>query len=164
MNQSISEREVEDEIMDLIRGSAKTAAQILGIDSDQASDAEVISAIDECVFGIQKRQGPQIDEGEHPNYLLGSLWGEQLVKKLGWHWANLIFHDYDDAKTIAVVSPDRSLAIYPFHFIEACLEGEASVTIELAYNMLVDGHNVPEIPAYKYENVMECVHHIVPRE
>jgi len=163
MNQEISECELEPSIQDLINGSASTAMQLLHLDS-HASQERIVSAIDECIYQMQKGSGPSIGEDELPNCLFGSLWGKQLETKLGWEWAEICFHKYEDARAVGIFSPDRSLAIYPFHFIESCLDEGAPVTILLAFNMLVDGTEIPKLPHGGYENVMDNVHHIVPRD
>ena len=91
---------------------------------------------------------------------LGSLWGMQLVESLGWDWSGVIFQAFDDARAVGVFSPKRSLAIYPFHFLHSCMEGDAPVTIELAFNLLVEGSRIPKLPDQGFENVMDNVHHI----
>jgi hypothetical protein len=161
---SISEVPVEEELLVHIRGAAESAAEILGVDPAEKSAAEVVHAIDQCAYQWQKGKRPEMDEEEDLSLLLGALWGEQLCRALGWEWSGVVFHKYDDAHAVGVFSPDRSLAIYPFHFTKGCLENEASVTIELAFNMLLDGSEVPQLPANGFENVMDNVQHIVPRD
>lgn len=163
MNQEISERKLEPSIRDLINGSASTAMRLLHLDS-LASEERIVFAIDECIYQMQKASGPSIGEDELPNYLFGSLWGKQLEAKLEWEWAEIFFHEYEDARVVGIFSPDRSLAIYPFHFIEGCLDEGSPVTILLAFNMLVDGSEIPKLTEGGYENVMDNVHHIVPRD
>jgi hypothetical protein len=163
MSQEISEFKVELSIQDLINGSASSARHLLRLDS-LASEERIVSAIDECIYRMQKGDGPILDKKELANYLFGSLWGKQLETKLGWEWAEICFHEFEDARAVGIFSPDRSLAIYPFHFIESCLDEGLPVTILLAFNMLVDGTGIPKLPHGGYENVMEHVHHIVPRD
>jgi hypothetical protein len=73
-----------------------------------------------------------------------------------------VFHDRGDAEAVGVFSRDRSLAIYPFHFVFSCLEERAPVTILLAFQILSEGTRVPKLPAGGYENVMDNVHHSPP--
>jgi hypothetical protein len=91
------------------------------------------------------------------------LWGEQLVREFGWEWSAVTFHDHNDSKAIGVFTRDRSLAIYPWHFIVGCLENNATVTILLAFNMLVAGTIPPQEPN-GYLNLMDHVIHIIPPE
>ncbi|MFX1398075.1 MAG: hypothetical protein ACFFAS_13645 [Promethearchaeota archaeon] len=93
---------------------------------------------------------------------LGCLWGEQLVRELNWEWAEVIQHDHEDLKIVGVFSEDRSLAIYPFHFVHGCIENKATVTIALAYNMLKEGSSIPKLPSKGYENVMDHINYIIP--
>ena len=161
---NITEHAIEDETMESITGCAGDAAVMLHLDLDRLTTAEIVDAIDNCVFRIQKGDAPKMLAVDDPALTLGSLWGQQLVRELGWSWANVTFHDHADSQAVGVFSPDRALAIYPFHFIWGCIENDASVTIMLAYSMLKDGVRIPVLPANGYENVMDNVHHIVPRE
>jgi hypothetical protein len=160
----ISEEAIDSETLDPILGCANDAAQMLGIDLEKLSPQEIVSHIDNCILNIQKGQGPEIHEEDDPALTLGSLWGQQLVKELGWEWSSVTFHEHDDTKAVGVFSKDRSLAIYPFHFVYGCLENNATVTILLSFNMLVDGKRIPSLPAGGFENVMDNVSHIVPNE
>lgn len=161
---NISETEVEPGILELIRNCSRDAADVLALDLEATPVAELVAGVDRCVYDMQHGHGVELDAEEDPSYLFGSLWGEALCRELEWEWASVAFHDHDDSKVVGVFSQDRSLAIYPFHFIYGCLENGAPVTIELAFNMLVDGSRIPELPASGYENVMDNVHHIVPRD
>jgi hypothetical protein len=91
---------------------------------------------------------------------LGAVWGDQLVRQFGWEWTCL---QADGQDLYAVVSPDRSLAVYPTYFIKACLdEPNADCTAMLAFNMLEAG-NVGGLPAGGYENLMAGVRRIIPK-
>jgi len=160
----ISEETLDTETMDSILGCADEACELLHVDSVADDPSEIVSKIDQHVFVLQKGNGPIVSEDDDPALLLGSLWAQQMVRQFGWQWAGVTFHDHEDSKAVGVFSPDRSLAIYPFHFIWGCLENEAPVTIELSFNILKDASRVPSLPAKGYENVMDNVHHIVPRE
>jgi hypothetical protein len=160
----ISETPLDLEITKLIQSCAATAARLLSVNGDEVTPAAMVDAIDACVYQLQHDGGPELSAEEEPEYLFGSLWGEQLVRQLGWQWAQVVFHEYDDSQAVGVFSPDRALAIYPIHFIHGCLENDAPVTIALAFNMLVDGKRIPKLPQGGYENVMDNVHHIVPRD
>lgn len=105
---------------------------------------------------------PELSEldNEEVALLLASLWGEQLVRQFGWEWGSMIFHDHGNTTAVGVFSPDRSLAIYPFHFIFRCLEEDAPVTLLLAFQILKDASRIPALPEGGYENVMDNVHHV----
>jgi len=160
----ITEHAIDSETLESIAGCAIDAAEMLHLDLESLTAAEIVNAVDNCVFSLQKGGGPKIPEVADPALTLGSLWGQQLVRELGWTWANVTFHKHEDSQAVGVFSPDRALAIYPFHFIWGCLENDASVTILLAYSMLKDGSRIPSLPTNAFENVMDNVHHIVPRE
>jgi hypothetical protein len=91
---------------------------------------------------------------------LGSVWGNQLVRRFGWEWVCL---QQDGQDLYAVVSQDRSIAVYPTYFIKACLDDpRVDCTVMLAFNMLVAG-NVAGLPPQGYENLMQGVHRIIPK-
>ena len=123
----------------------------------------VIAAIDSFLLRWQKGERPQINEEDDLCFTLGSLWGEQIAKEFGWHWAGVRFQDHDDMKAVAIVSPDCALTVFPFEFIHGCIVNNATVTILLAYNMLKDGSKIPSFPSGAYVNVMDYVHYIIPR-
>ena len=161
---NVSENAIDVEMLNNIKACAEDAAAMLGVDTSQESPADVVKAVDSFVHDWQKGKRPEISEDDDLSLTLGSLWGEQLVRDLGWQWAGVTFHDHDDSKAVGVFAPDRALAIYPFHFVYGCLENGAPVTILLSYNMLKDGTKIPPLPPGGYENVMDNVHHIVPRD
>lgn len=160
---NISEESLDAELLANIEQSAGEAAGLLGLGAN-ASALERVRAVDEFVDAWQKGERPQTVEDEDLSMTLGSLWGQQLSSELGWQWAAVTFHDFEDSKAVGLFSPDRALAIYPFHFVYSCIENSAPVTILLAYNLLVDGSKIPALPKNGYENVMDNVHHVVPRD
>ena len=160
----ITEDPVDQEMLGNIRGCAEDAATMLGLDASTTPPAKIVEAVDEFVYKWQKGRRPPVDPDDDLSLTLGSLWGEQLVKNLQWEWTGVIFHEHGDSHAVGVVSPTRSLAIYPFHFIHGCLENDATVTIMLSYNMLTENSGIPNFPAGSFENVMDGVHHIIPRD
>jgi hypothetical protein len=160
----ITEEPIDAETLGNIQGCASEAAKMLGLDRSKATPAELVKAVDEFVYNWQKGARPAVDPEDDLSLTLGSLWGEQLVKSLRWEWTGVTFHEHGGTYAVGVVSPDRSLAIYPFHFIYGCMENNATITIMLSYKMLVDATRVPKLPAGGFENVMDNVHHIIPRD
>ncbi len=158
------EHDIDAELGDDIQRWATDAAALLELSSTASAEA-IVRTIDEFVFAWQKGERPQVAPDQDLSATLGSLWGQQLVREFGWQWAAVAFSDNADADVdaVGVFSADRSLAIYPFHFVFGCMEDGAPVTIALAFNLLVDGSRIPALPKNGYENVMDNVHHIVPR-
>jgi hypothetical protein len=159
----ISENPLSGDMLDAIEDYATEAARLLGLaDRQPMSPEDIVAAVDMCVQQRQQGNGPQFAEDDEAALLLGCLWGQQLVRELGWQWVGVTFHEFDDAEATGVVSPNRALAIYPFHFIFECLENKAPVTIQLAFDILKEGRRVPRLPPRTYENVMDHVHHDEP--
>jgi hypothetical protein len=159
----ISENAPTAEMLDAIEDYAAEAARLIGLEEfEKMSSDGLVAAVDQCVRERQKGDGPEFAEDDEAALLLGCLWGAQLVRELGWEWVGVTFHEFDDAEATGVVSPNRALAIYPFHFIFECLENKAPVTIQLAFDILKEGRRVPRLPPRSYENVMDNVHHDQP--
>ncbi len=160
---NISETALDEEVLTHIQASAAAGAALLDVDLKYASADTIVESID--VYVSQRQRGDQENvEDDEADIALGSLWGQQLVRQFGWEWSSVTFVDHSDATAIGVFSPDRSLAIYPFHFVYGCFENNAPVTILLAFNMLKDGSRIPELPPRGFENVMDNVHHVVPKD
>lgn len=163
---NITEEPIEMETMAGIHGCAAEGLELLGIVAKAGDPKAVVAAIDAFVYAWQKGQRPpaeKLDPDAAP-LILGSLWGEQLVRRFGWEWAMITFHDHEDAKTPGVLSPDRSLAVYPIHFLTGCFEDpQVDATIALAYNML-DAGATDGLEPGEYFNLMDGVQRIVPRD
>jgi hypothetical protein len=159
---NITETAIDAEMLSQIHASAAEGAELLGLNPAELSPDEVVAGIDIFIFNRQSDKGSHRDD-DSADVSLGSLWGEQLVREFGWQWSSVTFHDYDGANAVGVFSPDRSLVIYPYHFIYSCLENDAPVTILLAFDVLKDGTRIPALPAGGFENVMDNVHHPFPR-
>ena len=154
----LHEQPLDPETADTIQQCAQAAASMLNLDVGALSPASIIAAIEECLLAMQEGAGPQVPEDDDPSFTLGSLWGNQLVRALGWQWAVVTFDEQKDSQAVGVFSPDRALAIYPLHFVWNCLENAAPVTLKLAFVILTDGTRVPPLPPKTYENVMDHVH------
>ena len=159
-----SERPVTDAIATNLRGCAADARRVLGL-ADTASPAEQVAAADAFVDRWQQGDRPDatvVDPGDVP-FLFGSLWGEAVVAAFGWAWVQVVFNRHPDTVATAVVSPDRSMAIFPIHFVLGCAQDPAvDCTMALSFNMTTAG-KVDGLTPGGYANVMDFVHRIVPR-
>ena len=91
---------------------------------------------------------------------LGVIWGDQLVRAMGWEWAKVV---YDNGEIFGVVNPDRSLAVHTINFLSSCLKNpRIDCTAMLAFNMLIAGKG-PSTPPGSYEDYMRGVMRIVPK-
>jgi hypothetical protein len=159
-----SEKAIEPSIVSSLEGSAGDGAAIVGVSTTDDPDS-IVAAVDEFVFAWQggKRPSKKDIDPEDAPFALGSLWGQQLVRKFGWDWKMVTFHEHGDSTAPGVLSPDRSLAIYPIHFVIGCLKDPTvDATILLSYNMLKAG-DTGKVKAGEYFNYMDGVHRIVPR-
>lgn len=160
----ISEQPVPAEILQNIKNCAGDADRLVGITVAQSTPADIMEAINRYVADWQRGKRPPagVTDPDDSQYTLGALWGEQLVAQFGWQWVNVTFHEHGDSQAFGVATPDRSLVVYPFHFLLGCLRDPGvPVTISLSFNMLAAG-SIPALPAKGYENLMDGVHHIIP--
>ena len=162
---STTEEPVAESIASSIHGAAAEGAEIVGVDPN-ADATTKIEAINNFLtpkkagwFG--KKTDPNVDNWTDRSLPIGCLWGETMVQHFGWTWANLIQHDHDDFKAIAVVNDDRSLAIFPWHYCFGCLENDVHPTVLLAFKML-GAEKIPKQDPRGFANLMDGVQHIVP--
>ena len=124
--------------------------------------SELIANLDHCVDEWQagRRPDPARSDEIDSALSLGAVWAEQMIRQFAWEWVVVIDGDQE---LYAVATPNRSLVIYPSHFIKACLENPTmDCTVALAFNMLSGGKD-PGIPPRSYEDVMASVMRIVPK-
>jgi hypothetical protein len=154
---SISEKPVSPDTRLSIKKCAKSASKVLGIEPRSSTPSIIASSIDEFVSEWQKgnRPGDSVLSLDDAPLIIGSLWGEALVSRFKWDWAMIMFHDHNNAIAPAVVSPDRSLAIYPLHYLHGCFtDPAAEVAILQAYNLLKAGSAGDAKPG-EYLNLMD---------
>jgi len=165
-----SERALKPQELKEIADHSSRAMSSLGLSAAQPQPVDVCQAIEDSVERWQAQQRSPLKKllsrGAAPSPTatalgLGFLWGNQLVRQFGWAWTCIQKDGQGEA--YSVVTNDRSVAVYPTHFIKACLEDHrADCTIMLAYNMLAGGE-IKGVPPKGYENLMWGVRRIVPK-
>ena len=140
-----------------IKENAADASLLLRVDVETQTPAAIVAAIDLFLCRWQEGTRPDLDEDDDLSLMLGSLWGAQLVEALGWQWASITLPDRKNSVVVGVFSPDRSLALFPFHAVRGCLDKGAPVALRLAFNMLLEGTRLHALPAGGYRNVMEML-------
>lgn len=154
----LRESEIENNIISHFEAVANEGKELL--DKLKVNDSlELITAINEYVTAQSKLDLSEIDAWIERALPIGTLWGELYVKELGWEWIKVHFED--ESTAMGVFSKDRSVGIYPWHFVLGCIENGATVTILLAWNML-QGGAIPEHGKNSYTNLMDGVHYIIP--
>ncbi len=156
---SISEKPVSPDTRLSIKKCARSASKLLGIQPRSSTPSVIASTIDEFVSEWQKGNRPadSVLSLDDAPLIIGSLWGEALVSRFKWEWAMLTFHDHNNVVAPAVVAPDRSLAIFPLHYLLGCFT-DAGVEVEIlqAYNLLKAGA-IGESKPGEYFNLMDGV-------
>lgn len=134
---------------------------------DRDGPEAIVQAVENYVERWRRQKPSFLGQllGKKPNVVqtalaLGTIWGNQLVKRFGWQWTCLQRKGID---CYCVASPDRALIVYPTYFIKECLDyPTADCTVMLAFNMLAAG-SIPKFPERGYENLMAGVRRIVPK-
>ena len=155
----LRESKTEEERMQLIEATSTDAANFLGVRFEKHSPKEIITRIDKAVVAMVFDEPTRIPSTEDSDILLGALWGSQIVKGLGWHWADIHF---DQGMDVAVVSPKRDMIIYPFTFVSLCTSKQKICTIELSFNMLRERKDEMIYEENGYVDIMDHITHIVP--
>jgi hypothetical protein len=159
MKNDITESPTDTERSQLISSVTQDAAKYLNLDLEQNTPIEIIKAVNEAITKTVFGESVPIPENEEQDLILGCLWGAQMVRELQWSWADI---HVGNSLDIAVVSPSRDMAIYPFTFVADCIGKRRICTVELAFNMLIERKDAPVFTPGTYENVMMHVKHIVP--
>jgi len=169
---AIQERALTPQEQKEIADHANRAMGSLGLTDPNLPPADVCQAVEDFIERWQaEKRSPNplkklLSRGPAPNPTatslgLGFLWGNQLVRQFGWVWTCL--HEAGQGEAYSVVTPDRSVAVHPTHFVRACLgDHRADCTIMLAYNMLAGGE-IQGTPAQGYENLMWGVRRIAAK-
>jgi hypothetical protein len=154
-----SESPPEPERARLIGTVTKEAAVYLGVDPVTGSPARIVELVDAAIVRIVLGEQSSIPESEEKDFVLGCLWGTQMVREFDWSWADMRAGDRLD---VAVVSPERDMAIYPFTFIADCIAKRRVCTVALSFNMLIARKGEIIFPVKSYESVMMHIRHIIP--
>ena len=165
----MTERALTDEEKTEFATRAAQASKNLGFDENTVAPAAAVQAVNDFVDRWQSERSGALKKlfGRKPGLDsvdvalgLGAVWGDQLVRRFGWEWV-CVRHEEQDL--YGVVSPDRSVAVYPTYFVKACLDNpQADCTAMLAFNMIEAG-NVSGLPPDGYENLMMGVRRIIPK-
>jgi hypothetical protein len=119
------------------------ALELVGA-TDDAPPAELAARVHAFVDDVRakKRTIPPRDP-QWVKLQLAVLWSHQLVRALGWRWANI---RQASGEVLGVVSPDLAVAAYPHAIITAALDKKRTNTTLLLFNMLVGGVLPPSSP------------------
>lgn len=159
-----SEHPLQDDTTEAVSAEIKRGTQILGVAPDDDPE-RLVAAVDAFVYAWQCGDRPpaSVLDAEDAPFTLGAVWGEQFVRRFGWEWRMVTFHEHGDSVAPGVLSPDRALAVYPIHFVMGCLQDHTvDATILVAFKMLEAGKIASTTPG-SYFNLMDGVHRIIPR-
>jgi|SRR5579872_694815 len=130
---------------------AELAGKLLGR-IEESLDAPNPDLWQQCLYVMidnlreQLKMSPVSDAGITTLAMgFGSLWGQALCAKLNWSWAMVQVDP--DTEMFAVVSLNRSHAVYPVSYMQGLLRNpDKDQTSLLLYNMLKEGQLPPAKP------------------
>ena len=157
---NIQENGQDKERMGLIAGAAQDTARALGIDLDNYTHESVVSKIDSTIVDLVFDRETPVSSDKDCDLGLAALWGTQLVKGQDWYWADVVVNN--EFNEVAVISPDKSMIIFPFAFVRGCIGRQCVCTISLCFNMLTDGSAFAQLPSGGYENILLHIRHVIP--
>lgn len=143
----------------LLESVTKDAAGYLGVDLVNDTPVHIVKSVNSVIVRIVFGQPTPIPESEEKDLVLGCLWGAQMVREFDWSWADIRF---GDALDVAVVSPERDMAIYPFTFVADCIAKRCICTVALSFNMLMERKGETIFEPKRYESLMTHIRHVVP--
>ena len=157
---NVTELPIEESTSTNLPGAAMHGAELVGVSFDD-SPIKIVEAINSFIASPPKRRWFQRVDNWARAVPIGAVWGMQMQRQFGWEWINMIQHDHDDLNVVAMFDMERTVGIYPFHYVYGCFENKVYPTVLLAFNMLVAG-KIPKFDRRSYENLMDGVQHIVP--
>lgn len=141
-----------------IRDGAELALTRLQLANGATKNShELLSAVDSYLTNqLLHYSGDPDAHVEELAFELGCLWGEELVRHLGWQWIRVQFND-QAPEAVAVSSKDNSLAIYPFQTIFLYHERVLPIRVARSIDVLAEPGRVPMLPPGGLENVMDHI-------
>src|SRR3982750_4201850 len=99
---NISEEPIAPKMLVSIQGCAQDAMKLLGLNASTPDPKAIVTAIDAFVYDWQKgkRPAPDVLDPQDAPFVIGSLWGEQLLARFNWQWAGVTFHDHGNSKAV----------------------------------------------------------------
>lgn len=156
----VEESTPDAERLELINAVIKEAGALLGVDPANDPPQQIMEKVNDAIVALALGTETPMSQEEDAHLLLGSLWGAQMARQFRWYWANVVIDDtYNE---VAMIAPNREMIVFPFSFVEACINKLCISTVLLAFNMLLENDRSGEIEPGTYENIMLDIHHIIP--
>jgi hypothetical protein len=115
----------------------------LGIDPGRMRNDEIQGWIGGALEKLRNDRRMKKEQKEDRAFWLAIAWGETLVRQLKWRWVML--SSKKGAKTLGLISPDRSYAVPVLQYLTDLAMGiRADQTSELLYNMIVKNELGPK--------------------
>jgi hypothetical protein len=158
---TVSEHPLDDDAASAFASASRRCLALLGLAEDD-DPKKIVYAIDAIADAWQQgsRPPPDVLAANDAPYVIGSAWGDQLVRAFGWEWAVVCDRS---GEWPSVCSAERSVVISPFTWLMHWFDDpESDITIALAFNMIA-GNTIGSHQPGEYFDVMSGVRRVVPR-
>lgn len=142
-----SDRPLTDEERGEVEDCLGRALGWFGGSADTASPDQLQQWIYETINALRSKPPAERLEGDMrmTSLNLGCLWGQAVCDRLGWEWVAVSLEP--ESEFYGVVTPSRSHAIFPLHYMQELLsDPKREQTSLLLYNMLKAGSLPPAQP------------------
>ena len=152
--QVISARKADSYFIKAVEGQSFLGLEMLkGLRASDPPDV-IVNAIDKYLVDLQKRESLPKDAWYDVYTPLGTLWGEQIGYAYGWEWERVWLDEDAGEFSHALVSPNRSMVIYPFRHLKECIETDRFVSVSLVFRSLGQNTKLSELPPGSYTDLL----------
>ena len=157
----ISARKADMELMGAVEDQSFLGLEMLG--NLKASDPpeDIIAEIDRYLMSLQERDSIPLDAWYEFYTPLGALWGEQIGRTYGWEWEKVWLDEHKGDFVYAIVSPNRSMVIFPFRYFIDCVESGKTVAVSQVYYALGENRRLLGFPEDSYTDILTNLAYLV---
>ena len=137
----VTSRPLTDEHIALLQECRDEVASDFGLKTASLTPEQIQQWIMETIYKLQQST-EDIDTKLSRSFALAIVWGDTLIKTMGWHW--LLVQDEDGNEVFGVASPNRSHVVpVTAYFSRLVSDPKADNTTLLLYNMIHAGDLTP---------------------
>ena len=160
----VSARPADLELMRAVEDQSFLGLEMLGGLKASDSPELIIARIDQYIQELQESDSIPWDAWYEYYAPLGTLWGEQIGRTYGWEWERIWLEEHEGDFVYAIVSPNRSMMVYPFQYIISCVESGRTVAVSQVYRSLGANKRLQELPAGSYTDILSNLAFLVMYE
>ena len=146
--------ELRESQFETIEDLAQTCAKSFNLDFEVNSVEEIVTFIHEMVGEFQSMGMIGEHAWKNISSPMGALWGKSLIKEFNWQWIEVQCDEASVVK-VALVNEKHSIILYPFNYIQECLDLNQKSKILLLHNkMTQDAGFLSDLEDNSYTDIM----------